>query len=95
MTAKLNTASVSAAAGKSVSQGAVSRKPPVPSRSIRPQEGSGGGAPKPRKLNDASATMACSKSEAASTAIGPAPLGSTCRTRIRSCPAPAASAAVT
>ena len=63
--------------------------------SIRPQLGSGGGVPNPRKLRPASARMASANDTDACTIITPVMFGSTCRVAMYKLPRFAVRAAAT
>ena len=81
--------------GKMAIHGACSKKVRLPTLSIPPQVGVGGGGPRPRKLSDDSTRIAVPSDVEAMTMIGAITLGSRCWKTIRPPPAPRQRAAST
>src|SRR5918992_816598 len=90
-----NTAALMNTPGKIAIQIAVSKNRMPSVDSMRPQEGAGGGTPRPRKLREASARMAPLKPADAMTIYGAVTLGRMCCSMMRQLAQPMACAAST
>ena len=90
---KPNTARLMVMLGKTTSQGDTDTSSPPVMASILPHEGMSGGVPTPRKLRDASTTMATPRFAVANTMYGAMQFGMMWRRMIRELVAPKARAA--